>query len=126
MTNNPRLEAGIELKQVVFELCKDSKKDFTKKLTKWHKKWESFLKEKTIDPFTKKWHYTHKRIRSAYRSLKVNLPYLFTYQDYPKLKIPNTTNSLDGSFANLKDLVGVHRGFNSALKRKIIEEILSN
>jgi hypothetical protein len=48
--------------------------------------------------------------RSAYRSLRLNLPYLFTYEKYPELNIPNTTNSFDGCFAYLKQLVRVHRG----------------
>ena len=59
-------------------------------------------------------------------SLKNNLPYLFTYQDYPALQIPNTTNSLEGSFAQLKELVVIHRGLNKSLKRKMINEILAN
>jgi hypothetical protein len=53
-----------------------------------------------------------------------NLPYLFTYQKHPDLNIPNTTNSLDGCFAYLKELVKVHKGSKKSLKRKIIEEIL--
>ncbi|MCX6261587.1 MAG: transposase, partial [Bacteroidia bacterium] len=61
---------------------------------------------------------------SAYRSLRTNLPYLFTYQKHPDLNIPNTTNSLDGCFAYLKAIVKVHRGSKKNLKRKIIEEIL--
>jgi hypothetical protein len=36
---------------------------------------------------TKHWYYTHKKVRSAYMSLERNLPYLFTYQKYPKLNI---------------------------------------
>jgi hypothetical protein len=40
------------------------------------------------------------------------------------LNIPNTTNSLDGCFSYLKELVKIHRGSRKDLKRKIIEEIL--
>jgi hypothetical protein len=90
----------------------------------WYDRWSSFLKERTVDPATGRWHYTHKRLRSAYRSLKLNLPFLFTYQKYPELNIPNTTNSLDGCFAYLKELVRVHRGSSKSLRNKIIEEIL--
>ena len=126
LTLKPKLEAGIELKEIVAGLCTDTKEEFVNKLNQWYQRWEYFLKERTIDETTKHWHYTHRRIRSAYRSLKTNLPYLFTYLEYPELNIPNTTNSLDGSFANLKELVRIHRGFNDALKRKIIEEILAN
>lgn len=124
LTLSPILEAGIELKKITDTLCYTNEVEFTKKLEKWHKRREAFLKERTTDPITGKWHYTHRRIRSAYYSLNKNLPYLFTYQKYPELNIPNTTNSLDGSFASLKELVGVHRGHNQYLKKKIIEEIL--
>lgn len=73
-----------------------------------------------------KWHYTHKRLRSAYRSLKANLPYLFTYQRHQKMDIPNTTNGIEGSFAYLKELLRVHRGIKPDLKRKMTESILQN
>ena len=125
LTNNPKLAAGIELKKITNTLCQTNEKDFTFAINSWHQKWSSFLKERTTDPFTGKWFYTHKRLRSAYRSLKNNLPYLFTYQKHPELNIPNTTNALDGCFAYLKELVRVHRGVNQTLKRKIILEILT-
>ena len=124
LTNNPKLEAGIELKKITGKLCKTNERDFTDALDNWHHKWASFLKERTTDSSTGKWFYTHKRLRSAYRSFKSNLPYLFTYQKYLELNIPNTTNSLDGCFAYLKELVRVHRGASKALKRKIIQDIL--
>ena len=125
LTNNPKLEAGIELKTITDALCQTNERDFTSALDSWQQKWSSFLKERTTDPLAGKWFYTHKRLRSAYRSLKINLPYLFTYQKYHDLNIPNTTNSLDGCFAYLKELVRVHRGINKTLKRKIIQEILT-
>jgi hypothetical protein len=125
LTNNPKLEAGIELKKITATLCKTNEKDFINALHCWNQKWSSFLKERTIDPLTGRWFYTHRRLRSAYRSLKMNLPYLFTYQKYPELYIPTTTNSLDGCFAYLKELIRVHRGINKRLKRKIIQEILA-
>ena len=125
LTNNPKLEAGIELKKITATLCQTNEKDFISAINNWHQKWSSFLKDRTTDSLTGKWFYTHKRLRSAYRSLKINLPYLFTYQKYPELNIPNTTNSLDGCFAYLKELVRVHRGINKTLKRTIIQDILT-
>jgi len=74
---------------------------------------------------TKKWHYTHKRIRSAYRSLKTNLPYLFTWYDYIDLNIPNTTNSLEGTFSDLKNKIRVHAGLKKQRKMKLINELLN-
>lgn len=127
LTSNPKLEAGIELKRITDTLTKTNEKEFADKLTDWHIKWNIFLKEKTLDFFNpKRWYYTHKRLRAAHRSLNTNLPYLFTYQKYPELNIPNTTNSLDGSFTYLKEKVGIHRGLRELIKKKIIEQILGN
>jgi len=124
LTNNPKLQAGIELKKLTTMLCETHEEDFTAALDAWHDRWSLFFKERTVDPATGRWHYTHKRLRSAYRSVRTNLPYLFTYQKYPELAIPNTTNSLDGCFAHLKELVSIHRGIRKELKRKIIQEVL--
>ncbi len=126
LTIRPRLEAGIELKELAHTLGHSSEKAFALELATWHEKWHEFLKERTTNPETGKWHYTHKRLRSAHRSLKTNLPYLFTYKRFPELDIPNTTNSLDGSFTHLKDLVRMHRGLKSDLKHKMIESKLQN
>ena len=126
LTRRPKLEAGKELREIVHALCKTNEQMFTDAIDKWHEKWNGFLKERTVDPITGRWHYTHKRLRSAYHSLKSNLPYLFTYQKYPELNIPNTTNSLDGSFAHLKGLIQIHRGLKIDLKRKLVLSILQN
>lgn len=127
LTCNPKLEAGVELKEVTDTLTNTNEKNFTNKLTKWNTKWNDFLKERTYNIFNpKRWCYTHRRLRSAYRSLNINLPYLFTYKKYPELSIPNTTNSLDGSFSHLKEKVGIHRGLREPIKKKVIEQILSN
>ena len=45
---------------------------------------------------------TYKQTGSAYLSLKRNLDYLFTFEAHPGLGIHNTTNLLDGKFADLK------------------------
>ena len=124
LTRNPKLVAGIELKGLTATLCETNEDEFTSALDTWYAHWSLFLKERTTEPLTGKWHYTHKRLRSAYRSLRLNLPFLFTYQKYPDLNIPNTTNSLDGCFAYLKELVRVHRGSTRNLKRKIIKDVL--
>lgn len=126
LTGNPKLEAGIELKTITDTLASTNEKIFTLKFMAWYDKWDSFLKERTTDMFTGKWHYTHKRVRSARRSIKNNLPYLFTYLKYPKLNIPNTTNSLDGSFSWLKQDVNIHRGMTRDNRNKIIEYLLNN
>ncbi len=126
LTRRPKLEAGKELRNIVLKLTASNEKEFTKRIYCWHEKWETFLREKTIDPITGRWHFTHKRLRSAYKSLKSNLPCLFTYQKYPELNISNTTNSLDGSFSHLKTLLRIHRGQSAKSRKKMIDEILKN
>ncbi|MCH7536016.1 MAG: hypothetical protein IH948_09825, partial [Bacteroidetes bacterium] len=69
ITKKPRLQAGVELRELMLLLTKTDKESFTGGLDEWYKKWKCFLKEKTINPDTGKWHYTHRRLRSAYRSL---------------------------------------------------------
>ena len=126
LTTRPKLEASIELKQLVHCLCDADEENFALGLEIWHKKWRKFLNERTITPGSNKRPFTHRRLRSAYRSLKTNLPYLFTYRKYLELDIPNTTNSLEGSFSHLKGLVRVHQGIKLDLKHKIIESVLQN
>jgi len=81
ITENPKLEASIELKKIVARLKHTNEKNFRKKLDVWCKEYEEFLNEKTIISTTGKEQYTHPRIRSAYNSLVRNLPYLFTHKN---------------------------------------------
>jgi len=98
VTNNPKLEAGKEILELIKTLPKTNEVDFTKNFNIWCDKWKDFLNEKTFNPETKKSPYTHKKLRQARGSIKKYLPHLFTYKKYPELNIPNTTNSLDGFF----------------------------
>jgi len=124
LTRKPETQAGKELRSIMLKLPKSNEKDFTKILLDWNKIWGDYINERTYITGTKHWYYTHKKVRSAYKSLERNLPYLFTYQKYLELKIPNTTNSLDGSFVHLKDKVKIHHGLRKDRRYKMIQEIL--
>jgi hypothetical protein len=63
LTRNRKLVAGIELKGLTATLCETNEDDFTSTLDVWYTQWSLFLKERTIEPLTGKWHYTHKRLR---------------------------------------------------------------
>jgi len=125
LTTRPKLIAGQTLRHIAMCIPKSSEDEMREVLNAWHEKWKDFLKEKTFNPETKRWFYTHRRLRSAFRSITRNLPILYTYQKYPELKIPNTTNSLDGTFSHLKDMLRIHRGLKKNRKLKLIDEILS-
>lgn len=124
ITRKPKLEAGKELKELVLLLKKTDEASFRYWLKLWHKKWSNFLNEKTINPITGRWHYTHRRLRSAYRSLETNLPWLFTFEKYPDLNISNTTNSLEGTFTHIKAKISVHSGLRIDRKQRLIQELL--
>jgi len=125
LTTRPKMPAGQVLRQIALLVPRSNGEVMEKCLDAWHEHWEEFLKEKTYNPVTKRWFCTHKRLRSAYRSIRKNLPLLYTYKKYPELNIPNTTNSLDGSHSHLKDMLRIHRGLKRARKLKLIDEILS-
>ena len=96
-------------------------------------KYKDFLKEKTetiieLKDYIKviKRTYKHKRIRSAIRSLRTNLPYLFTYKEdkYKDLNIPNTTNICEGLFGSIKPKITIHRGINKKNKHNMFIKLL--
>ena len=124
ITKNPRLPASIELKEIVSMMKQTDKESFEGALKLWYKKWKSFLDERTLNEKTGKSHYTHKRLRSAYRSLKTNLPWLFTWYDNFELDIPNTTNAIEGNFADLKNKLRNHNGLSIERKMKFIDGFL--
>ncbi|TCP92172.1 hypothetical protein EDC44_12514 [Cricetibacter osteomyelitidis] len=97
---------------------------FSDYLAAWFDEWEDYLNERNINPETGKSHYTHRRLRSAYRSLKTHLNMLFTYQTYPEFNIPKTSNKIEGCFAHLKQKLRSHNGLSKAQKQKIIDDIL--
>lgn len=126
LTRKPQTDAGKALRALSLTLKDASEASFTAELNAWYETWKDFLDEKSPTLRKKRgWEYTHQRIRSAYRSLKENLFRLFTYQRHPELNLPNTTNTLDGMFSQIKNRLAVHRGLRRDRRLKLISEILS-
>ena len=124
LTKRPKLQAAKALMMVVDLMKHTDKESFEGALNEWFNTWEMFINERTVNPITNKSFYTHKRLRSAYRSLKNNLPWLFTWYDNIELNIPNTTNAIDGHFADLKNKLRNHNGLSLDRKKKFIDEFL--
>ena len=124
VTRRPKLDAGQDLQSLMRRLPTVDEAQFTLWLELWHDKWGEFLKERTVDEITRRWHYTHRRLRSAYYSVKRNLPYLFTYLRHPELNIPNTSNSLEGIFTHIKKNMRLHGGLRMHQKLPMIAEFL--
>jgi len=115
------LQASKELWTLALLLKQTDKESFEGGLNTWYFKWKDFLDERSLDANGKK-RYIHKRLRSAYRSLLTNLPWLFTWYDNLTLQIPNTTNAIDGQFADLKNKLRNHNGLSLERKMKFIDE----
>lgn len=124
ITKNPKLEANKALKWIT-DLMKDTDKEtFEYYIHLYWEIYKDFLDEKWIDKNGKSY-YIHKRTRSAYKSLKNNLKYLFTwYNYYWILDIPNTTNWLEWLFWNVSPKVAIHRGLKKERKIKLILSLL--
>lgn len=119
-TNNPKTACGKELKAIMRCLTDSSKENFQSLVETLQHHHHDFLKERNENN-----QFKHRRLRSAFRSLKSNMPYLFAYKNYPKLLIPNTTNSCDGSFAHWKQKLKIHRGLKKHRRNKMINFLLS-
>ena len=123
----PKLEASQKLKKIVSRLTQTTEKNFTHKIDDWYEIYKDFLEEKSVSSITGELHYTHPRIRAAYRSLRTNLPYLFTYKNHKELYIQNTTNALEGGvFSHMKNMISLHRGLSKSLKLNLVDYYLVN
>ena len=121
LTKNPKMQSSKELWLLTLMLKNTDKESFEGGLNDWYVKWNDFLNERTLDVKGKS-RYKHKKLRSAHRSLKTNLPWLFTWYDNLNLNIPNTTNAIDGHFADLKNKLRNHNGLSLERKKKFIDE----
>ena len=123
LTKKPKMQASKELWELTPLLKHTDKESFIGGLNVWYCKWESFLKERNKDD-QGKLRYIHRKLRSAYRSLQNNLPWLFTWYDNMPLQIPNTTNAIDGHFSDLKNKLRNHNGLSIPRKKRFIDEFL--
>ena len=126
LTRRPQTEAAQELRALALTLSYTTENQFHTDLASWHERHHLFLHERSPAPNKKRgWEYTHRRVRAAYRSLKTNFFRLFTYQRYPDLPMPNTTNTLDGMFSQIKNRLAVHRGLRRDRRYKIVCAVLA-
>jgi transposase-like protein len=122
LTKQPELKASKELLSVVKMMSHTDKESFSDLFLDWEMEWSNFLKERSFDKKTGKTRYTHKRLRSAYLSLKRNVKYLWTFSDFDKIGIPNTNNALEGTFTDLKTKLRNHNGLAQNRRKVFIDE----
>jgi hypothetical protein len=124
LTTRPKLDSHKALLAIGRLIAKSSEEAMRSMLATFEETYRTELNEKHICSHCGKPVYTHRKLRSAYRSLSTNLSLLYTYQKYPDLHIPNTTNSLDGTWNALKSHVNVHRGLRLDRRFKVIRAYL--
>lgn len=121
LTRKPKSDAARALKKLADSIFTLNEAEFKARLNDWYDTHKNYLNEVSFnEDGTQKW-YTHKKLRSAYSSLKRNLPYLFTFEQNRELGMPNTTNMLEGRFGELKTKKRCHSGMSDETKRLFVD-----
>jgi hypothetical protein len=121
-TLKPKSDCGKLLKQIGKEFIKDrwSMEDFKLCYNLVKDDFKDFLSERNDNN-----QFKHRQLKSAMTGIKRVLPFLFTSQNNPQLRIPNTTNHIDGGInPKLKSIARDHRGMSNPRRNKLMEEML--
>lgn len=126
LTQEPDLEASAELLDLVNNMAKMDKESFIGAFDEWYGKYKDVVNERVHDKRIKRRMppYMRPRLRSAYLSVKRNMPLLWTFYDHPETGLPNTNNALEGLFSGLKSKVRVHSGISKENRKKLLDEYI--
>lgn len=120
---NPKTIPGQLLLALIKELKNMNLDILRERLRLFYIKYHDFMYEKTIHPSGDS-SYTHEGVLSAYKSFSYWCDLLYTYK-YDN-KIPKTTNTCEGHFSHIKDILRIHRGLSKDMKEKVINTIFSH
>ena len=92
----------------------------------WYEIYKDVVNERVQDKRIKRQTspYMRPRLRSAYLSVKRNMPLLWTFYNHPETGLPNTNNALEGLFSDLKSKVRVHCGISREHRKKLLDEYI--
>lgn len=126
ITQDPDIEASRALLDLVGGITRMDKESFVGSLSEWYEKYKDIVNERVQDRRIKRKTppYMRPRLRSAYLSLKRNMPLLWTFYEHPEIGIPNTNNGLEGLFSDIKTKVRVHSGIGKTNRMKLIDEYI--
>lgn len=127
LTHDPDLDASRDLLNLVNMITKTDKESFIGAFDEWYDKYKDILNERVRDKRIKRRTppYMRPKLRSAYLSLKRNMPLLWTFYDHPETGLPNTNNALEGLFSDLKSKVRVHSGIGKEHRKKLLDEYIN-
>ena len=133
LTCNPKSEAGKSLYQINKTFIKDklTKQEYLDKIENHLKTHQDYINELSdidrANPINTRIKYKHERHRKALKKIKTNLKNMFTFQDYPQLNIPKTTNHIDGGlFSPLKNLLKNHNGLSKEHRKVLITQFCNS
>lgn len=126
LTQEPDLEASVQLLDLVKSITRMDKESFIDAFNEWYEKYKDVLNERVHDKRIKRNMppYMRPRLRSAYLSLRRNMPLLWTFYDHPETGLPNTNNGIEGLFSDLKGKLRVHRGISKDNRKKLLDEYI--
>ena len=127
LTQEPDLDASRELLELVNSITRMDKESFMGAFNEWYERHKDVVNERVHDKRIKRKTppYMRPRLRSAYLSVKRNMPLLWTFYDNPNIGLPNTNNGLEGIFSDIKTKLRVHSGISKDHRKKLIDEYLS-
>lgn len=126
LTQEPDLEASVQLLDLVKSITRMDKESFIGAFNEWYEKYKDVLNERVHDKRIKRNMppYMRPRLRSAYLSLRRNMPLLWTFYDHSETGLPNTNNGIEGLFSDLKGKLRVHRGISKDNRKKLLDEYI--
>jgi len=123
LSKKPKSDSGKDLRKIISRLhkieTKEEKNYWLVDIVKWHKQYGNFIKEKSINPLSGRFWYTHKMVRRSFMTIKNALPDMFKYLDNPR--IPKSTNGLESFFGHLKGNLNIHRGLSYKHRKQFIQ-----
>ena len=126
LTQDPEIEASRNLLELVNGMTVTDKESFIGAFNEWYDKYRDVVNERVHDGRIRRRTppYMRPRLRSAYLSVKRNMPLLWTFYDHPETGLPNTNNALEGLFSDLKTKVRVHSGISREHREKLLDEYI--
>jgi hypothetical protein len=126
LTQDPEIEASRNLLELVNGMTVTDKESFIGAFNEWYDKYRDVVNERVHDGRIRRRTppYMRPRLRSAYLSVKRNIPLLWTFYDHPETGLPNTNNALEGLFSDLKTKVRVHSGISREHREKLLDEYI--
>jgi len=114
LTKYPKSFAGYYLKQITSQIhtikTHYQLSFWLLDLHNWHKEYQDYINEKSYNPETDRYWFTHKMVRRSFMTIKRALPNMFHYLNNPK--IPKSSNSIESFFGHMKGHLNIHRGLS--------------